>query len=32
MDVILMDVNLSQSMSGIEATRQVKEIAPSTWV
>lgn len=31
-DVILMDVNLSQSMSGIEATKQVKEIAPSTRV
>jgi len=31
-DVILMDVNLSQSMSGIEATKEVKEIAPSTRV
>jgi DNA-binding NarL/FixJ family response regulator len=31
-DVILMDVNLSQSMSGIEATRQVKEISPATRV
>ncbi|MGH2699282.1 MAG: response regulator transcription factor [Actinomycetota bacterium] len=31
-DVILMDVNLSQSMSGIEATRQVKEVAPTTRV
>jgi DNA-binding NarL/FixJ family response regulator len=31
-DVILMDVNLSQPMSGIEATRQIKEIAPSTRV
>ena len=31
-DVILMDVNLSQSMGGIEATRQVKEIDPSTRV
>jgi len=31
-DVILMDVNLSQSMSGIEATRQVKQVDPSTRV
>jgi len=31
-DVILMDVNLSQPMSGIEATKQIKEIAPSTRV
>jgi len=31
-DVILMDVNLGQSMGGIEATRQVKEIDPSTRV
>jgi two-component system, NarL family, response regulator len=31
-DVILMDINLSQSMSGIEATRQVKKIDPSTRV
>jgi DNA-binding NarL/FixJ family response regulator len=31
-DVILMDVNLSQSMSGIEATRQVKQLDPSTRV
>jgi NarL family two-component system response regulator LiaR len=32
LDVILMDVNLSQSLSGIEATRQVKKIDPSTHV
>jgi DNA-binding NarL/FixJ family response regulator len=31
-DVILMDVNLTHSMGGIEATRQVKEIDPSTHV
>jgi len=31
-DVILMDVNLGQSMSGIEATRQVKRISPETRV
>ncbi|MGH2825468.1 MAG: response regulator [Actinomycetota bacterium] len=31
-DVVLMDVNLGQSMSGIEATRQIKEISPSTRV
>jgi DNA-binding NarL/FixJ family response regulator len=31
-DVILMDVNLSGSMSGIEATRQVKKGNPSTRV
>jgi two-component system, NarL family, response regulator LiaR len=31
-DVILMDVKLSHSMSGIEATRQVKKIDPSTRV
>lgn len=31
-DVILMDINVSQPMSGIEATRQIKEIAPSTRV
>jgi DNA-binding NarL/FixJ family response regulator len=31
-DVILMDVNLGQSMSGIEATRQVKKLDPSTRV
>ena len=28
-DVVLMDVNLGQSMSGIEATRQIKKISPS---
>jgi NarL family two-component system response regulator LiaR len=32
LDVILMDVSLSQPMSGIEATKQIKEIAPSTRV
>jgi two-component system, NarL family, response regulator LiaR len=31
-DVILMDVNLGQAMSGIEATRQVKKLDPSTRV
>ena len=31
-DVILMDINLSEPMSGIAATRQIKEIAPSTRV
>jgi DNA-binding NarL/FixJ family response regulator len=31
-DVILMDVNLGKAMNGIEATRQVKEKAPSTRV
>ncbi|MGH2777145.1 MAG: response regulator [Actinomycetota bacterium] len=31
-DVVLMDVNLGQSMSGIEATRQIKEVSPSTRV
>lgn len=31
-DVVLMDVNLGQSMSGIEATRHIKEISPSTRV
>jgi DNA-binding NarL/FixJ family response regulator len=31
-DVVLMDVNLGQSMSGIEATRQIKKISPSTRV
>ena len=28
-DVVLMDVNLGQSMSGIEATRQIKKNSPS---
>jgi DNA-binding NarL/FixJ family response regulator len=32
LDVILMDVNLTQPMSGIEATKQIKKIAPSTRV
>jgi DNA-binding NarL/FixJ family response regulator len=32
LDVILMDVNLGKGMNGIEATRQVKEKAPSTRV
>lgn len=31
-DIILMDVSLGKSMSGIEATREVKEISPSTRV
>ncbi|HYP22963.1 MAG TPA: response regulator transcription factor, partial [Actinomycetota bacterium] len=31
-DVILMDVNLGKAMNGIEATRLVKERAPSTRV
>ncbi|MGH2751482.1 MAG: response regulator [Actinomycetota bacterium] len=31
-DIILMDVSLGASMSGIEATQEVKEIAPSTRV
>ncbi len=31
-DVVLMDVNLGQSMNGIEATRRVKEVSPSTKV
>ena len=31
-DVVLMDVNLGQSMSGIEATRLIKEVSPSTRV
>jgi DNA-binding NarL/FixJ family response regulator len=31
-DVILMDINLSEPMSGIAATKQIKEIAPSTRV
>jgi len=31
-DVVLMDVNLGQSMSGIEATRQIKKVSPSTRV
>jgi DNA-binding NarL/FixJ family response regulator len=29
-DVVLMDVNLGQSMNGIEATRQIKKSAPNT--
>jgi DNA-binding NarL/FixJ family response regulator len=29
-DVVLMDVNLASSMSGIEATRQIKEVLPET--
>jgi DNA-binding NarL/FixJ family response regulator len=32
LDVILMDVNLGKGMNGIQATRQVKEKAPSTRV
>ena len=32
LDVILMDVNLGKGINGIEATRQVKEKAPSTRV
>jgi DNA-binding NarL/FixJ family response regulator len=31
-DVVLMDVNLGQSMNGIEATRQIKKAAPRTKV
>ena len=31
-DVILMDVNLGQTMSGIEATRVVKDVSPATRV
>ena len=31
-DVVLMDVNLGESMSGIEATRQIKEASPDTKV
>jgi DNA-binding NarL/FixJ family response regulator len=31
-DVVLMDVNLGRGMSGIEATRQIKEQAPKTKV
>jgi DNA-binding NarL/FixJ family response regulator len=31
-DVVLMDVNLGRSMNGIEATRQIKEISPTTKV
>lgn len=31
-DVVLMDVNLGQSMNGIEATRRVKEVSPNTKV
>jgi DNA-binding NarL/FixJ family response regulator len=31
-DVVLMDVNLGQSMNGIEATRQIKKSSPSTKV
>ena len=31
-DIVLMDVNLGQSMNGIEATRRIKESAPDTKV
>jgi DNA-binding NarL/FixJ family response regulator len=31
-DIVLMDVNLGQSMNGIEATRRIKESAPETKV
>jgi DNA-binding NarL/FixJ family response regulator len=31
-DVVLMDVNLGQSMNGIEATRQIKKAVPKTKV
>ncbi|MGH2788318.1 MAG: response regulator [Actinomycetota bacterium] len=31
-DIVLMDVNLGQSMSGIEATRRIKEHSPDTKV
>ena len=31
-DVVLMDVNLGRSLSGLEATRRVKEISPRTKV
>jgi DNA-binding NarL/FixJ family response regulator len=31
-DIVLMDVNLGRSMSGIEATRQIKEETPDTKV
>lgn len=31
-DIVLMDVNLGRSMSGIEATRQIKEDTPDTKV
>lgn len=31
-DVVLMDVNLGQGLNGIEATRQIKELAPDTKV
>lgn len=31
-DIVLMDVNLGRSMSGIEATRQIKEEVPETKV
>ena len=31
-DIVLMDVNLGRSMSGIEATRQIKEETPATKV
>jgi len=31
-DVVLMDISLSQPLGGIEATRQIKEISPSTRV
>lgn len=31
-DVVLMDVNLGQSMNGIEATREIKAISPKTHV
>ena len=31
-DVVLMDVNLGQSMNGIEATREIKKAAPDTKV
>lgn len=31
-DVVLMDVNLGHAMSGIQATKQIKEVSPSTRV
>jgi DNA-binding NarL/FixJ family response regulator len=31
-DVVLMDVNLGRSISGLEATRQIKRVAPETKV
>ena len=31
-DIVLMDVNLGRGLNGIEATRQIKEVAPDTKV